>query len=148
MKIERGLVVYRRSLEAGFSLISAIFLLVVLAGLGVAMVTISTVQQHDTALDVQGVRAYQAARAGIEWGVYRYVNGSCQANNNFTPPGDSFTGFVVSVSCTVPLSAPVPTPPVLIRSIACNQPVAGACPLDDTAAHGPDYVKRVVEVRL
>jgi MSHA biogenesis protein MshP len=55
----------------GFAIVSAIFILVVLAALGAFIVAISGDQQVGAALDVQGVQAYQAARSGIEWGVYR-----------------------------------------------------------------------------
>lgn len=55
----------------GFALVSAIFILVVLAALGAFIVNISTSQHIGSALDVQGVRAYHAARAGIEWGLYK-----------------------------------------------------------------------------
>jgi MSHA biogenesis protein MshP len=61
--------VKRRS-ESGFSLVTAIFLLVVLASLGAMMVTFFTVQQQSSAKDVLGSRAYQAARTGIEWAAY------------------------------------------------------------------------------
>ncbi len=57
----------------GFSLISAIFLLVVIAALGAFAVTLSTTQQQSAALDVLGVRGYQAARAGVEWGAYQVL---------------------------------------------------------------------------
>lgn len=57
-------------LQRGFSLLTAIFLLVVLAGLGGVMVTFSGVQQQSSSLDVLGSRAYQASRAGIEWAAY------------------------------------------------------------------------------
>jgi Tfp pilus assembly protein PilX len=60
--------IHRR--QQGFSLVTAIFLLVVLAGLGAVMATFFTNQQQSSALDVMGSRAYQAARAGIEWAVY------------------------------------------------------------------------------
>jgi MSHA biogenesis protein MshP len=56
-----------QAIQRGFSLISAIFLLVVLAALGAAMVTFSTSQNQNLALDVLGSRAYQAANAGVEW---------------------------------------------------------------------------------
>ena len=55
----------------GFAIVSAIFILVVLAALGAFILNISTSQHIGSALDVQGIRAYQAARAGIEWGLYR-----------------------------------------------------------------------------
>lgn len=48
-------------------MVSAIFLLVVLAALGAFMVTFSNTQQLTSAQDVQGSRAYWAARAGLEW---------------------------------------------------------------------------------
>lgn len=57
-------------LHRGFSLITAIFLLVVLGTLGTLMVTFFAAQQQTSAIDVLGSRAYQAARAGIEFGAY------------------------------------------------------------------------------
>ena len=56
--------------QRGFSIVTAIFLLVVLAGLGAAMVTFSTAQNQSQAMDLMGSRAYQAANAGIEWAAY------------------------------------------------------------------------------
>lgn len=55
----------------GFAIVTAMFILVVLAALGAFIVNISTNQQIGSVLDVQGVRAYQAARAGLEWGLYQ-----------------------------------------------------------------------------
>lgn len=54
----------------GFALPSAIFLLVILAGLSAFLVNISLTQNTTSAQDVQGGRAYHAARAGIEWALY------------------------------------------------------------------------------
>ena len=54
-------------MQKGFSLVTAIFLLVVLATLGTLMVTFFSAQQQSSALDVMGTRAYQAARVGVEW---------------------------------------------------------------------------------
>ncbi len=55
--------------QNGFAAIAAIFLVVVLAALGGFMVTFSNTQQLTSAQDVQGSRAYWAARAGLEWGI-------------------------------------------------------------------------------
>ena len=55
----------------GFAIVSAIFILVVLSVLGAAMVSLSTSQHLGSAQDVQGARAYQAARSGVEWGLYQ-----------------------------------------------------------------------------
>jgi MSHA biogenesis protein MshP len=130
----------------GFSLISAIFLLVVLAGLGVAMVSISTVQNTSSALDIQGARAYQAARAGVEWGAYQYLRNSaaCNPSVNIVMPADaSLAGFTVTVICTPSNMSGIST--AIIRATACNLPNAGGCP---NTTNRPDYVQRVMEVRL
>ncbi|MDD4964970.1 MAG: hypothetical protein PHI11_13745 [Gallionella sp.] len=58
------------TLQRGFSLISAIFLLVVIAALGVFAVTLSTTQNQSQTMDVMGARAYQAALAGLEWAAF------------------------------------------------------------------------------
>jgi len=60
-------------MQSGFLLVTAIFLLVVLAALGAFILTISGTQQTSSALDVQGARAYQAARAGIDWASYQLL---------------------------------------------------------------------------
>jgi MSHA biogenesis protein MshP len=87
-------------LQQGFSIVTAIFLLVVLAGLGAFLVTISATQHLSSALDVQGARAYQAARSGVEWGVYQALrNSSCAASTPLTLTG-SLSGFSTSVQCS------------------------------------------------
>ena len=85
--------------QSGFSIVSAIFLLVVLAALGAFMVTISTVQHTTSTQDLQGARAYQAARAGIEWGSYQILqNASCPASTPLAF-GGTLAGFAVTVQC-------------------------------------------------
>ena len=90
---------HRTVAQRGFTVVAAIFLLVLFAGLAALMMTISTSQQGTSAQDVQGARAYQAARAGIEWGVYQWArNGACNASA--TPTfGGSLAGFTVTVTC-------------------------------------------------
>lgn len=91
-----------RRRRGGFSLVTAIFLLVVLSTLGAATLTIFTVHQNSSALDVQGARAYQAARAGMEWGVYQQLrNGSCVGSSSFQLPANTtLSSFWVTVACT------------------------------------------------
>jgi len=89
------------AVQRGFSVVTAIFLLVVLAAMGAFMVTFSTVQHITSAQDVQGVRAYQAARAGIEWGAYEAVrNASCVGSTVLPSLGGTLAGFAVTVLCT------------------------------------------------
>lgn len=134
----------------GFSLVSAIFLLVVLAMLGVAMVAISTVQNQSSGLDVQGVRAYQAARAGIEWGLYQELQppNSCVAATNIAmPAGTSLSGFTVTVTCTADTGLGLSINNWAITAVACNMPTAGACVLN-TGPTSSDFVQRVVQVQF
>lgn len=101
-----------KKIQRGFSLISAIFLLVVIAALGVFAVTLSTTQHQSAALDVLGARAYQAARAGIDWGAYQIVQSgvagggfvaACRAGGAIPQPGalpGTLAGFAVAVGCS------------------------------------------------
>jgi MSHA biogenesis protein MshP len=137
-----------RRRSAGMGLVTAIFLLVVLAGLGVAMVNIFTSQQQSSNLDVQGARAYQAARAGIDWGLFQQLrNGWCKdANDRATfqlPGASSLSAFTVIVQCTVTAE---PVKRWVIEATACNQLAAdGSC---GNASNSPDYVERKVEVQI
>ncbi|MBS3934971.1 MAG: hypothetical protein KGZ43_02260 [Sulfuritalea sp.] len=126
----------------GFALVSAIFILVVLAALGAFIVHISAGQQIGSALDVQGARAYQAARAGIEWGLYRQLqDGSCAASQSFTPPAPTLAGFTVTVDC-VATAGTFGAPTVhTVTATACNQP-----PCPNTGTAGMHYVERRLTV--
>jgi MSHA biogenesis protein MshP len=100
--------IVKEKLQRGFSLVSAIFLLVVIAALGAFAVTLSTTQHQGAALDVLGARAYHAARSGIEWGAYQVIRNPggivCAAGgaNNAVamPAGTTMAGFAVNVNCT------------------------------------------------
>lgn len=108
-----NLSVSRLRLQAGFSIVSAIFLLVILAAMGAMIMTFSTVQHATSAQDVQSARAYQAARAGVEWGLYQLLRPAtpgCAATTQFSPSapptlGGELAPFTVTVTCIA--SSPV-----------------------------------------
>lgn len=83
--------------QRGFAAIAAIFLVVILAALGGFMLTFSNTQQLTSAQDLQGSRAYWAARAGLAWGVAGAV-----ASSAVCPTGAPSTvdGFTLTVACT------------------------------------------------
>jgi len=86
--------------ESGFAVPTAIFLLVVLAALAAYMVSLSRTSQLSSALDVQGTRAYLAARAGIEWGAWQLLrNSSCVAGPTPVALSGTLAAFSVDVSC-------------------------------------------------
>jgi hypothetical protein len=49
-------------------------------------ITMTQATSNCDALDAEGARAYQAARAGIEWGVYRIVNAPAACFGTASPP--------------------------------------------------------------
>lgn len=125
--------------QGGFALVSAIFLLVILASLGAMMLTFSTVQHAGSAQDVQGSRAYRAAKAGIEWGLYQVLqNGSC-TNTNLAP-GGSLNGFAVSVVCAT-------AGPYTEAGQELNVHTITATATSGVIAK-PDYVERQLQVRV
>ena len=86
--------------QFGFSLVPALFLLVVLAALGIVAVRLTGVQQQTVVLAMQSGRAYAAARAGVDWSAYQaLVNGSC-ANSTIALTEAGLAGFSVDTSCS------------------------------------------------
>jgi len=84
----------------GFTLISALFLIVVVSGLAAYLVNLSVAQQMTTAMSVNAMRARLAAGAGLEWFAYRvtHVANDCPS----IPVSLSVEGFNVSIiSCAV-----------------------------------------------
>jgi MSHA biogenesis protein MshP len=145
--------------QAGVALVTAIFLLVVLAGLAVAVVSLSSSQQDAAVKDEMGTRAYLAARAGMEWALYTAFQGAGtpEANLNcltvpptrFRMPPGTLSAFSVTIQCTQPVkgygdnSASDPTAGHFrITVTACNQP---PCPANNP---GPDYVQRQITAQL
>ena len=93
--------------ERGAALVSAIFLLVVLAALGAYMVTVSGVQQSTASRSLINTRTYFVARAGLEWGIHQTVSPAfaggavvCPAPATFSPTGFGFDGVSVAVNCS------------------------------------------------
>jgi MSHA biogenesis protein MshP len=153
-----------RNKQTGVALASAIFLLVVLAGLGAIILTVGSLQQTTSARDVMGSKAFQAARAGIEWGAYKVLQqglpGTCFTTPTTIamPAGTDLTGLSTTVTCASTATfnegirstgAPGPSPggvPLefyVITSTACNQP-----PCPNTTSPGPGYVERQLQVSI
>lgn len=129
--------------NAGFSLVAAIFLLVVLAGLGIYMVTISTVQQQTLSYTYLSARAYQAARSGIEWGIYRVINDNdCSAFPHTIDFSDgSLAGFQTQISCSLSNHQEKSHQFKIYQLTASSE--------TDTAGFGnQDYVSREIKVTI
>lgn len=85
----------------GVSIITAIFMLLLFAALAAWMASLLTTANVTSAQDVQGARAYHAAQAGIEWGLYQVqVSAVCDPNAANTPLPATLGEFTVVVNCT------------------------------------------------
>jgi MSHA biogenesis protein MshP len=86
--------------QKGFTLVQAVFILVVLSLLGVVMMRMIGVQSSTSVFALQGARAYQAARSGLEWGAYQAKNGSCVPYDSIADsPRLMIENFKVAVDC-------------------------------------------------
>jgi len=139
-----------RQRQRGFLIIAAVFLLVVLAGLVAYLTTVSTTSQAASAADLNSARAYQAARAGIEWGAYQLLRDSGGAftatcNGGTATSNLTFGDFTATVTCTAGASLSEGASTVRayrIVSNGCNQP---ACPTVTTSA---TYVERELAISI
>ena len=133
--------------QRGIVLIAAIFLLVVIAALGGFMLTIGSLSNSASALDIEGAKAYQASRAGIEWGTYQVLrNSSCPASTSFSP-GGTLSSFTTTVTCAAAPYSEVGAATTAIYTListACNRPSSGNCP----GSAGDNYVERQLQVTL
>lgn len=95
--------------QQGVALVSAIFLIVVLAALGAYMLTLSGVEQTTVSRALISARTYHAARAGLEWGIHRAVappivgTGECTDSppSQFGLTGAGLDDVQVTVECNV-----------------------------------------------
>ncbi len=140
-----------RRAQRGFSLVTAVFLITVLAVLGAFMVSVGGFQQKSSQLDIQGARAYQAARAGIEWGAYQVLQGAnvppalCFVPNNLTFVGTTLAGFTTTVTCTRNQPTELNTTVTMdqITATACNNP-----PCPNAAPAIADYLERQITITV
>lgn len=91
-----------RRRQRGFAIVAAIFILVVLAALAGFVVSVSSTQHLTFAQDIQGARAYQAARVGVEWGIQNWLKTAPSLASNC--PDTQIPPAVVGTAATQTLS--------------------------------------------
>ena len=89
--------------ERGFALVAALFVMVIIAVVVATMSRLSITQNASLDLALQQARAYQAARAGLEWGLHQVMaesntTGLCPVGNP-SMAGSGLSDFSVSVAC-------------------------------------------------
>ncbi len=135
-----------KTAQNGFSLVSAIFLLVVIAALGAFAVTLSTAQNRSQTMEISGARAYQAALAGVEWAAYNVKQSvpgvqwaGCVAGAPVVA-GGNLAAYTIIVDCT-PSSYMEGAATVWIYDVTAKATAGGA--MGDV-----NYVEQVATARL
>ena len=59
--------------QSGVSIVTAIFLVVILALMGTGMVSILTTSQQSISQEITSAKAYMAGRSCLQWGMYQAV---------------------------------------------------------------------------
>jgi MSHA biogenesis protein MshP len=149
--------------QRGFGMIAAVVILVILSSLAAAIVSFSSGQQIASAQDLMASKAWQAAKAGNEWGLFFALHkptpmiwpesaATCDTAISPAPEVSQKldlrleTGFYVKVSCrsSILYNEGETTPGLAntvriytITAVACN---VNGCPAVD--ASSPTYVER------
>ena len=91
-----------RPWQRGVSVIAAVFLLLLMALLAAVIANMVSTSHVNLAADIGGVRAYQAARAGAEWGIYQLDPNAAAPGlpNCFADSTLAVPGHTVNVSCS------------------------------------------------
>ncbi len=127
------------SLQRGFSLVAAIFLLVVLAGLGAYAVRLNTLQQQSVTAALRGAQAFEAARTGAAWGASRSVSANACAGGTLNLTEGAAAGFRVSVQCSASAHLEgTATVNVFVLNVRAEAGTYG----------GPDYVSRRLQTKV
>ncbi|MEO5687417.1 MAG: MSHA biogenesis protein MshP [Burkholderiaceae bacterium] len=137
-----------RAHSRGFGSIAILVVLVMLAALAAAIVRLSSSAQASSALDTLGTRADQAARAGVEWGLYQALKGSwttCSATSQ-TLDLRADLGMMATVTCSSTAYNEGETSPGVAKVVrvytidatGCN---SSTCP-DNARAVQSGYVER------
>lgn len=68
--------------QSGVSIVTAIFLIVVLSLMGVGMVSLLTTSQQSISQEITSAKAYMAGRSCLQWGMYQAIYDADPWNNS------------------------------------------------------------------
>lgn len=131
--------------QRGFVLPAALFLVVILSVLAIYLTRVTESNLATSTLELLGERAYWTAQAGVEAATYGVTQGGgCIASQNIALPED----FTVTAQCVASQTKEGGKTVTIhtLTGIACNEPVAGACP--NPAPTRRDYVERQIVMQL
>lgn len=91
--------------QRGVSVITAVFIMLLLGVISALMVNLMSTAHMTSAQDIEGSRAYQAAQAGVEWGLYHVLDPLNTTSLPVMPACPAppilpvIDGFTVSLTC-------------------------------------------------
>jgi len=85
--------------QSGVSVVTAIFLVVILSLMGIGMVSLLTTSQQSVSQEITSAKAYMAARSCLQWGMYQTVYTANTGTHSNTFNGNG----LFNTSCTTTL---------------------------------------------
>jgi MSHA biogenesis protein MshP len=128
-----------RQRQRGVSLIAAVFLIVVLAGLAAFAVRIGTLGSQTVTAELRAAQAFHAARSGVAWAAHRALNGGWCGTQTLNLNEAGASGFDVEVQCTqsAHIEGGAVTNVFIIDVLASSGSYGG-----------PDYVSRRLQAKI
>lgn len=128
---------FTRQRTAGFVIPSAIFLVVILALLAAFLVRLSSSQSATSTQDIQGTRAYHAARAGLELALFGVTDplGRSLTNGILPPIGGGANVWPNHPACPANMNLNIEGFAVFVRCALANPVYPGLWP-DSTIREG------------
>lgn len=133
--------------QRGVGVLAALMVSLIIAGLAITLARVTATQGISGALDERGVRAYWAARAGLDWGSWQITQNSsaCAASHVLVVPAAATTMSEFRITVTCSESSPGAGPHYLTATACSPKSVP-----DDglTCTKDATYVERLITREL
>jgi len=129
--------------QAGISIIAAIFLIVILALMGVGMVSLLATSQQSINHEITSAKSYMAGRTCLQWSMYQMVHAPATHNATINNFNVNTSSSLYNSTCIVDID--------LIPDADNNNPPLNFYNINVTASYGgitsPDYSKRKMKMQ-
>ena len=133
--------------QTGISIVTALFLIVIMALMGVGMVSLLATSQQSISHEITSARSYMAARTCLQWSMYQMIydpgTPHVATSNNFNI---DTTSNLYNSTCIVNIDAILDT-----EDNGINNPALNFYNINVTASYGditsPEYSKRSMRMQ-
>ncbi len=84
--------------QQGFSLVTAIFIIVILALLAIGMLQLLSTSQQSVSQEVTSVKSYFAGQSGLQWGMYQATYAGATGSHTLTLSNAGLTNTSVDIT--------------------------------------------------